>query len=215
MSYWEAMRDHANPSPSEVIGRNLRRLREERGWSQDAMARTLRLGGLPWSQSTVALAEAGTRTFTFDEFLTLAAFVGLTGLLGSDDDQVRLGAFDTKMNVVRQLLAGEYGTASPFEFEIDRRARALLRIGAADSSDIAANATGQAEQKAARRLRCSVAEVIEASARLWYRSLTQERDRLVDERAPEGASTRTLQAIRGHVTRELLEQLTHEVGKED
>lgn len=73
-------------------------------------------------------------------------------------------------------------------------------------------AAGEAEQKAARKLGVHPAIVALAAERLWGQSLTAERDRRVKDRPPED-SPRRLQAIRGHVTRLLITQLSEVIGK--
>src|SRR5262249_9471208 len=82
----------------------------------------------------------------------------------------------------------------------------------------ALEALQDAEQKAARALRVSPGAVVEAAHQRWGRGFTAERDRRVgaytapmlkqdpdEARRPEWP--RRLQAIRGHITRELLEEL--------
>jgi hypothetical protein len=70
-----------------------------------------------------------------------------------------------------------------------------------------ADVAGDAELKAARRLRVPPVAVALAARRSWKRSLTEERDRRVAEEAPADATPRTLQALRGHISRGLLEEL--------
>src|ERR1039458_5143747 len=57
-------------SLDEVVGENLRRLRGAE--SQDAVARRARAGGLPWSRSTIAQLELGTKTVDVGELVLLA-----------------------------------------------------------------------------------------------------------------------------------------------
>jgi hypothetical protein len=61
-----------------------------------------------------------------------------------------------------------------------------------------------AEQKAAHKLEVSPLAVSIAAHKLWKHSLTEERDRRIAEEASAASSPRTLQALRGHVTRTLL-----------
>jgi hypothetical protein len=68
-------------------------------------------------------------------------------------------------------------------------------------------AYSDAEMKAARRLGTTPDAIATAAEKLWKRPLDAERDDRVREQAPENASTRTTQALRGHVTRALLEEL--------
>src|SRR5262245_12140090 len=65
-----------------------------------------------------------------------------------------------------------------------------------------------AVQKAARALRTRPEAIVEASHQRWDRSLTDEREARLRRRSElETGTARTLQAVRGHVTRELLEEL--------
>lgn len=72
---------------------------------------------------------------------------------------------------------------------------------------------GDAEGKAARRLRTFPLAVAATSRDRWGRSFTEERDRRVAAEAPPDATPRTLQALRGHVARALLQEL-HAAGIE-
>ena len=70
-----------------------------------------------------------------------------------------------------------------------------------------ADSEREAEQDAARKLEVDALWLSVAAHRLWDRSLTDERDHRAHERAGVDASPRSLQAHRGLVTRELLEEL--------
>jgi hypothetical protein len=77
---------------------------------------------------------------------------------------------------------------------------------------------GEAEQNAARKLELDdPLEVAVAAIALWDHSLTWERDERVAaaEVCNPGSSARTLQALRGHVTRQLLAELEPLVRKAD
>jgi len=63
-----------------------------------------------------------------------------------------------------------------------------------------------AVRKVAIKLRTSPMEVVFASHGLWNKSLEEERDGRISQRA-EGRDMRTIQALRGHVTRSLLKDL--------
>lgn len=67
-------------------------------------------------------------------------------------------------------------------------------------------ASGEAEQKAARKLGMLPTAVALAAQRRWSQGLTAERDKRVLERSL-GESPRRVQAIRGHVTRALIAEL--------
>jgi hypothetical protein len=71
---------------------------------------------------------------------------------------------------------------------------------------------GEAEQKAARKLRVSAEVLADSALEIWNRSLTQERDFRIRGISPSPTSARSLQALRGHVTRQLLAELTEIIG---
>src|SRR5712692_10565893 len=81
-------------------------------------------------------------------------------------------------------------------------------------------AAGEAEQKAAGRLRVPAFAIALAARRRWQRSLTAERDRRVflqavaaaEEEAEGTQQPRTVQAVRGHLTRALLRELHQAFG---
>jgi hypothetical protein len=106
------------------------------------------------------------------------------------------------------------GTLRARAERLQRLERILPRISNQQLDAALEAAHGETERKAARTLHIDdPAEVAVAALRLWGRSLTQERDaRVVDAAAPD-ASPRTLQALRGHVTRHLLEEIEPIVRK--
>jgi transcriptional regulator with XRE-family HTH domain len=71
---------------------------------------------------------------------------------------------------------------------------------------------GDAEQKAAHKLKAPARAVAFAARKLWGRSLTEERDCLVSKQVTTDTPPRTVQAIRGHITRTLLKQIRPLVG---
>lgn len=64
-----------------------------------------------------------------------------------------------------------------------------------------------AEVKVARSFGVEPGVVVNAANKLWGRGLSEERDRVVRDRVTPAMSPRTLQALRGHVTRGLMTQL--------
>ena len=59
----------------------------------------------------------------------------------------------------------------------------------------------------ARRLGMPVSVVVAASVELWGRSLIDERDDRARERGRRGTTSSTGRALRGHVTRALMDEL--------
>lgn len=55
-------------SPNQVVVRNVRRIRDVRGWSQTDLA-----GACGWSKATQSKIEGGQRRLTVDQLVTLAA----------------------------------------------------------------------------------------------------------------------------------------------
>jgi hypothetical protein len=68
-----------------------------------------------------------------------------------------------------------------------------------------------AERHAARKLGMTSERLSVAARRRWGRTLSQERDRRLSERTDD-ASPRSRQALRGHITRELMAELEEELG---
>lgn len=186
----------------EVIGGNLRRLREEAGMTQDEVGRAL-----DWSRASVAGAEGGGRQFTVPDLVHLAAWLGVPAsellrgerviIESQDADSPAVHA--TRLTTVREVLA----TASQ-----KRRVRGLpLSPGARKRLE---ESPGEAERKLAASLGVTPEQVLAASQSRWGTSLTRTRDSLL--RHPSG-SDRTLQALRGHVTRQLKREVIEELTK--
>jgi len=76
-----------------------------------------------------------------------------------------------------------------------------------DIIEAAHDAAGEAEQKAALRLQVPAFAIALEARRRWQRSLSVERDRRLAGQASETGDRRTVQAIRGHITRALLAEL--------
>jgi len=63
------------------------------------------------------------------------------------------------------------------------------------------------ELQSAKKMRMNVGRLRQAAQELWGRSLTEERDRRAQERAPANVSPRSLQAFKAGVTRKVLAEL--------
>ena len=61
-----------------ILGPGIRRVREERGWSQEELARRLQLAGWDVDRTLVARIELRTRCITDMELLALASTLGVT-----------------------------------------------------------------------------------------------------------------------------------------
>jgi len=60
-----------------ILGPGIRRVREERGWSQDDLARRLQLAGWDVDRTLIARIELRTRCITDMELLALAKTLGV------------------------------------------------------------------------------------------------------------------------------------------
>jgi transcriptional regulator with XRE-family HTH domain len=215
----------------QAIGQEIRRRREAAGIGQSALAAAARQYGLPWTRALVAAVELGRKRLTLGELalmpivlaeaVTGGLVLSLRDLIPDDDRLVAVGpGLELPLRVARPLLLGDDDTSST--------ARALL-LGGDDSewtSELkevgaesrAVEAAGDAEQKAALALRISPEFLVDAAHQRWGRGLTAERDRRVEaytrpmlkldpSEAERPEWPRRLQAIKGHITRELLKEL--------
>ncbi len=56
----------------QAIAENVRRLREQAGWTQERLAQAMRKAGFSWTRVTVTEAEGGARRIVLEELLVLA-----------------------------------------------------------------------------------------------------------------------------------------------
>ncbi len=182
----------------EVVGRNLRGIRAQLELSQDEIAASARRVGLPWSRSSVTAVEAGTKTLDLGEVVlaSLALAVSVADLLAGGGS-VRLSERSSiSLPVLRAVLAGK---------ELPPGQHALKVLPESNRELAATAAAGEAEQKAARKIGVDAQVLTAAAIRLWGHSLTVERDARLGNVGSK--STRSIQALRGRVTRNLLEEL--------
>ncbi len=66
------MTDTERAKPRELVGRNLRRIRQDRGLSQRRLVERMRGLRFSWHQTTVQGVETGTRPVSIDELVALA-----------------------------------------------------------------------------------------------------------------------------------------------
>lgn len=213
----------------EIIGENVRRLRDAAGRTQDDVARAARTLGLAWPQTKIAALERGDKAVSLEEFFLLPALLeSAIGrevpygelLQAADGDTVHLS---TKASAAPHDLAALFGarTLDPAvdvdirvwkavsdslealearlrQLDLHLTARELLR---------AQEAAGVAEERAARKLGEIPAVFAAISLRLWGHGLTAERDKRVGDSLPPDAPAATVQAKRGRVTRELVDEV--------
>ncbi|HUP68497.1 MAG TPA: helix-turn-helix transcriptional regulator [Acidimicrobiales bacterium] len=212
-----------------VIGERLKSLREDRGERQETVADAVRFAGLEWTRSTVAAIEAGRREVALEELLLLSLAYRLPlSYFFEGDGRVELtpGATATR-TVIRAKLTGDTQRWGPDDWDVpsDRAWPELLAILAnyhrryawawpdmpegAEGMLAAAEAArvGEAEHTVAKRFGVAPVGVSMAAFGRWGRGFTAERDARVTQEAAPDASARSLQALRGHVSRGLIEEL--------
>jgi len=198
----------APPRIDQVLGMNLERIRKEKGWSQDDLVSRGWRVGLPWSRTTIAALEVGKRAVELGEVVLLALILNssVADLLAGDD--LTLVGDETGMwlDDVRDVLTSDQQTAQENFPDIHSRVSKAKAVDVHDLVMLSAN--GEAEQKAARKLGVTPQTIAQAAYDIWGRSLTDERNLRVEQIDwLDETSTRRVQAYRGHVTRELLDEI--------
>jgi len=74
----EAAGSPKTPTAEDVAGRQLRMLRQGRGWTQQEVANRMRKLGYSWQQSTIGKIEAAQRPLRLNELADLAATLGVS-----------------------------------------------------------------------------------------------------------------------------------------
>ena len=192
----------------EVLAVGVRTARLNLGLRQEDAATRLRsLGLTSWIRGTVAQAEVGARRLTLEELMVLAIAYETTpvGLVAGEDGALVELTPDAQITVadLRALLSNQPVSVQPRARRkgVAEAARERLKVGQARSGE-----ASDADRHAARRLGMSLEEATAAAFKRWGRTLAEERDRRLAERAAE-LSPRQLQALRGHTTRELIVEL--------
>ena len=65
------------PTPEQLVARQLRLLRQGRGWSQQEVAEKMQAYGYQWSQATVTRLESASRPIRLNELADLAILYGV------------------------------------------------------------------------------------------------------------------------------------------
>ena len=194
-------------------GERLRATRETKGLRQDDVARAAMARGFPWYRGTVAQIEGGHRELSVPEFFALLQILGqsVAEVFGAGDDLLELSpSFKVRAADIGQLLSGRGATffGPNFKARTDVDDRTTIFVPAPTVAfEAPTDLVGEAETHAASRLGRSIPEIQLLSSRLWGHSLSIERDLRMVGREKEGLSPRSRQALRGHITRQLLEEL--------
>jgi transcriptional regulator with XRE-family HTH domain len=223
-----------------ALASTIRAERERLGLTQDEVAKQAVTHGFDWTAASVAAIETKRRHVTIPEFLSLPFILGgdltVPGLLerlgrveyaagASVDGKFFALLAEGRNDKIRDADVREFGMTTP----LDRRAARLVAEATAEFKNATAilrrrgwkmthgaredallASRGEAERKMGYTLKVPAVEVALAAQHLWGRSLTEHRDRLVDD-AETGRESR--RALRGHVTRQLRQQLAAELGK--
>ncbi len=193
----------AVPSLREHLAAQLRAHRG--GQQQTEVAARMRALGFSWTQSTVAAVEAvGTKPRDLD----LAELAALCGVYGVDLAELLQGPGRVTVGggAVVRLASLREALERGAELRVERpetETRRLDRL-AAEQNEATRHAARALSKKVGHQVRPG--EVADAASALWGCSLAAERDSRLDERYP-GLTQRQRQALRGHVTRSLLDDL--------
>lgn len=207
----------------QVVAKNVRRLRHEKNLRQEDVATAARRSGLRWTGVTVTQLESGNRSITMEEFVLLPMMLRCTlADLVEHDDLVQITESALLPATTIQSLVSDRADVATGDTEIpwipaleptlDKKVKdAVWRAHFVPSLLsyllVREGSQGEAERKAAITLKATTpAEVAAYSLRCWGRTLTEERD----ARAAEQAGDKEARAVRGHITRTLLECIQKE-----
>jgi hypothetical protein len=230
----------ANARPlREVLAAGIREARQRLGLRQeDAAARVRACGLSTWIRGTVAQAEVGARRFALEEVLLLALAyeTSLANLIAGDEDELVELTPQARLSVgaLRAVLSGDQtalqslsteavdipvrrgGSATPRSGRFPDVLAEAQRFGIGDWSllEHAFDEVNDAERHAARKLGTTPERLKVVATRRWGRTLAEERDHRLSEQA-RSASPRSRQALRGHITRDLLAELEDELCDHD
>ena len=215
---------------AQVVGDRLRSHREVHRLRQDEVAQRARRWGLPLTRATVARIEAGKRELRVPELVLLTAALGISPTeLIDGGDRITITITDNA-SAPSWAFAGQLGgtlsndqRVQSFQFP-EQRAIASAAVGerlfavdepggtrtsSADEQEALISRTAQSEpaRQAASSLSITPEEAARKAALLWEGGLTAERDRRVEARLNRTTSKRSAATLRGHVTRELIDEL--------
>lgn len=190
----------------EYIGQQIRRIREQRHLLQEELARLAQKHGLDWGRDTVAAVETGHRRVSLEEFLLLKPVLEIDlqdlfqkGNIILGGQVVRSDSLKTLLSSGSSALRVVRNTSVPPSFLNFRGNGTGARAPVVDS----------AETKAAKKLGVMPQTIVETAQALWQRTLSEERD----DRAGRDVDARTLQALRGHISRELIAEIQKELER--
>jgi transcriptional regulator with XRE-family HTH domain len=132
----------------------------------------------------------------------------LKAILQAQARTTQLSDFDTpELRKLPRMVLPAQLSASPEIRPLWRQLRPGEKMTPEEVMLITRDAARDTEQKAAANLDVPTLAIAIAARKSWGRSLTEERDWRVSEKASGSMTPRTVQALRGHITRELLGEL--------
>lgn len=220
--------DRARPF-LEAFGERLRAVREESKQTAGDIADTAKFLGLSWHRTTVGQVENGKRGLTAVELLVLPLIYEkpLRLLLPPEFTWLTSEVAGTQKGILQAVLGsreGHVGGTGPDTWHLKGGPLSLDDIARITHNAVESLAQGwpadvrdrplkervkpdETDQKAAARLGTTPEYVSFAAQETYGRSLAQERDARVNERDDIPTTKRGLQAVRGHVTRAILDEL--------
>lgn len=205
-----------------LVGEKLRHWRQLNGRSLEQFSAEAQWWGLPWGPSTLAKIERGERPLQAAEFIVLTQCVrGLENLLaGQGEWEVTLTEQTSfSLSQVVSALAGDHGwlVTAPviqdaLDSDVDDLEEFIDRMILSQAPTPADAAKREHERTLAKTLGVTPLAIAEAAFALWGHGLTEEREERLSQDPTQ--TRRTLQALRGHVTRDLKNELARELGLE-
>jgi transcriptional regulator with XRE-family HTH domain len=215
----------STPTVSELVGRNMRRIREEHGVVLADISRAAKDAGLTWDPSAVSRIETGKRDLTLEEFLALPLVmtlainqnVTLTQLLDGLKIATYVDSFGRGIlgYFVLAMLAEPMAATSPSSPQtigvvVNKLLNEGKRVIQARRADTDERSAARELQSIADDLGVHVADVSRAAEALWGRhtiSPTQERERRLLELKADLSQPTHVRTLRGHITRQLMSEL--------
>jgi hypothetical protein len=212
---------------AQVVGQNMRRLRESRAKVLHDVASAARDLGLTWDASAVSRIETGRRDLTLDEFLALPLVmtlalndtVTMVDLLQVDIDRdVFVKSFERTpsiLNVLAMLAEPYVAFVKPqYADKPGESARPYLeaaKVSAQVAREPAEERSSYREMQAlADEFDVRVKEVMAACSALWGEhtlSPSGERERRLRNSGADLSNPASVRTLRGHITRQLTAEL--------
>lgn len=185
-----------------VIGRNLRRVREEvHEGTQAELTDRLRAFGLNWNRSQVAKAERGERGFTIEQVALIATAldVDLVELMRAEPQERVALSQDTTCDA--QFLVALFDAREP-----QQRPLSMPHLDCPQTrhwanpmkTTVIPTSPTEAEERLARTLGTTPEEIHEAAQELWKRPFVEEREQRLTNRL--GSEAVGVETVSGSIT---------------